>query len=188
VGEENISQVKKNCQKVGGIILFEDEAAFRQDPTLFRSWGRRGSRVYVPTYGQRNTQHVYGAISAQGGRFSYRFADSCNAFTHQEFLETLVRKFYPQKIFLVEDNAKYHKCPEMGSWFDAHGEELEPWFLPPYSPKFNPMESLWGYTRRQGTHNHFFPTIDTLIGSIKSVFRSIQYHPDLVQNYLEPYQ
>ena len=69
MGEENISHFKKKCQKAGGIIVFEDEAAFRQDPTLFRSWCRRGGRFYVLTYGQRNTQHVYGAISAQDARF-----------------------------------------------------------------------------------------------------------------------
>lgn len=188
MGEENISRVKKKCQKAGGVIVFEDEAAFRQDPTLFRSWGRRGCRFYVPTYGQRNTQHIYGAVSAQDVRFSYRFTDICNGSTHQGFLEMLVRKYYPQKIFLVEDNARYHKSPEMWSWFDAHREEIEPWFLPPYSPKFNPMESLWGYTRRQGTHDRFFPTTDALIGSIKTVFRSIQYQPNLVQIYLAPYQ
>lgn len=186
--KENLSSVKKNCQEAGGVIVFEDEAAFRQDPTLFCSWFRRGGGAYVPTYGQRNTQHVYGAVSLPSGQFSYRFVDSCNGSTHQEFMEVLVRKFHPNKIFLVEDNAKYHKSSDMVSWFDAHRKEIEPWFLPPYSPEFNPMESLWGYTRRQGTHNNFFPTVDALIGSIKTVFRSIQYHPHLVQNYLARYQ
>lgn len=187
MGTKNIPLIKKKCQEAGGIIVFEDEAAFRQDPTIFRSWFRRGFRSYVPTYGQRNTQHVYGAISIPEAHFSYRFTDSCNSSTHQHFLEVLVRKFYPKKIFLVEDNAKYHKSPEMWSWFDAHRKEMEPWFLPPYSPKFNPMESLWGYTRREGTHNNFFPTIDALIGSIKTVFRTIQHHPYLVENYLVPF-
>lgn len=187
MGKRNISNIKKKCKKAEGIIVFEDEAAFRQDPTLFRSWFRCGCQAHVPTYGQRNTQHVYGAISLHEVRFTYRFTDVCNVSTHQDFLELLVRKFYPQKIFLIEDNAKYHKGTDMRFWFDAHRKEIEPWFLPPYSPEFNPMESLWGYTRRQGTHNNFFPTTDALIGSIKTVFRTIQNHPNLVQNYLMPY-
>ncbi len=168
-------------------MVFEDEAAFRQDVTLFRSWFRKGEKSYLPTFGQRNTQHVYGAISLPGARFSYRFVECCNSSTHRDFLEVLVRKFWPQKIFLVEDNARYHKSPEMASWFEAYRREIEPWFLPPYSPEFNPMESLWGYTRRQGTHNHFFPSIYELIHSVKTVFRNIQHHPWLVQNYLKPY-
>jgi transposase len=187
MGTKNIPLIKKKCQQAGGIIVFEDEAAFRQDPTIFRSWFRRGLRSFVPTYGQRNTQHVYGAVSIPKADFSYRFTDSCNSSTHQHFLEVLVRRFYPKKIFLVEDNAKYHKSPDMWSWFTAHRKEIEPWFLPPYSPKFNPMESLWGYTRREGTHNHFFQTVDALIGSIKTVFRKIQYHPCLIENYLVPF-
>lgn len=170
------------------MIVFEDEASFRQDPTIFRSWFRCGCRSYVSTYGQRNTQHVYGAVSIHNIRFIYHFADTFNTSTHRGFLEMIIRKFYPQKIFLVEDNAKYHKTPDMQSWFDAHRKEIEPWFLPPYSPEFNPMESLWGYTRRQGTHNNFFRNIDDLICSIRTVFRRIQYHPNVIQNYLTPYE
>jgi transposase len=187
MGEKDISYIKKKCRQERGVIIFEDEAAFRQDVTIFRSWFRKGRRTYIPSLGQRNTQHVYGAISLPGARFSYRFTESCNGSTHQEFLERLVRKFHPQKIFLIEDNARYHKSPEMWSWFDAHRKEIEPWFLPPYSPEFNPMESIWGYTRRQGTHNNFFPTVYALIYSIKTVFRDIQNRPHLVENYLTPY-
>lgn len=142
----------------------------------------------MPTYGQRNTQHIYGAVTIPYGRFSYHFTNTCNTSTHQDFLEMLIRKFYPQRIFLVEDNAKYHKNPDMWSWFDAHRKEIEPWFLPPYSPELNPMESLWGYTRRHGTHNRFFANVDELISSIKTVFRRIQYQPHLIQNYLAPYE
>lgn len=170
------------------MIVFEDEAAFRQDPTIFRSWFRSGVRYYVPTYGQRNTRHVYGAVSISCACFSYHFADVCNTSTHQEFLEMLIRKFYPRRIFLIEDNAKYHKNSDMWLWFDAHRKEIEPWFLPPYSPEFNPMELLWGYTRREGTHNKFFSNVDKLIDSLKMIFRRIQYHPDLIQNYLVPYK
>lgn len=187
MGAKDIPNFKKKCQAVGGIIFFEDEAAFRQDPTVFSSWFRRGGRGYVPTYGRRNTQHVYGAISIPHAHFSYHFAETCNASNHQKFLERLIRKFYPRKVFLVEDNAKYHKNPDMFSWFNAYHKEIEPWFLPPYSPEFNPMESLWGYTRREGTHNRFFANVDEVIGSIKTVFRRIQYHPHLLQNYLAPY-
>ena len=188
MGTKNLSCFKKNCEKAGGVTVFEDEAVFRQDPTIFRSWFRCGSRFYVPTYGQRNTQHVYGAVGIHCGRFIYHFADTCNASTHRDFLEMLIRKFYPQKIFLVEDNAKYHKNPDTWSWFDAHHKEIEPWFLPPYSPEFNPMESVWGYTRREGTHNNFFPNTDALIDSIKTIFRRIQYHPNLIENYLVSYK
>ena len=165
--------------------MFEDEAAFREDPTIYYSWFRRGSRSKVPTFGRRNTQHVYGAISIPYARFSYHRADTCNTSSHQRFLEMLVRKFYPQKIFLIEDNARYHKNYDMLDWYEAHRQEIEPWFLPPYSPELNPMEPVWGYVRREGTHNRFFHNVSELLSSVKTIFRRIQYHPDLVQNCLD---
>lgn len=33
--------------------------------------------------------------------------------------------------------------------------------LPPYSPDFNPIEQVWRITRRENTHNVFFPDIHT---------------------------
>jgi transposase len=185
LGTQDISCAKKKARAANGIILFEDEAAFRQDPTTFRSWYRRGARCWVSTYGRRNTQHIYGAVSVPDGRFSYHFAHTCNASTHQGFLEMLIRKFHHQRIFIVEDNAKYHKNPAMLSWFEAHRHEIEPWFLPPYSPEFNPMEPVWGYTRRQGTHNRFFASSEELLSSIKIVFRHVQHNPDAIRSYLE---
>lgn len=184
MGAQDVSGAKKKCREARGIILFEDEAAFRQDPTTYHSWYRRGSRCWVPTYGRRNTQHIYGAVSVPDGQFCYHFAETCNASTHQDFLAMLIRKFHRRRIFLVEDNAKYHKNPAMCSWFEAHQSEIEPWFLPPYSPEFNPMEPVWGYTRRQGTHNRFFPSVAELIGSIKIVFHHIQHHPDDILSYV----
>lgn len=171
--------------------MFEDEASFRQDPTLFRSWFRVGNQPHIPTFGQRNTQHVYGAVSIIPlGRFSYHFVDNgdkCNARTYQKFLIMLIRKLYPQKLFLIQDNASYHKNPEMLSWFEGHRREIEYILLPSYSPELNAAEPLWGYTRRQATHNQFFPRLDDLINSVKATFRKIQYHPELITNYLAPY-
>jgi transposase len=168
--------------------MFQDEASFRQDPTLYRTWARIGQQPQIFTYGKRNTQHVFGSIAVYSLHFLYKFAEVCNAIAHLKFLEYMVQKFYPNKIFLVIDNARYHKEEQVKSWCKDNNRYIECWFLPPYSPEFNPMESIWGYTRRQGTHNRFFSNTDELIYSIKAVFRRIKHHPLLVQNYLLPYK
>jgi transposase len=167
--------------------VFQDEASFRQDPTLYRTWARRGHQPQIYTYGQRNTQHVFGAIGIQNGRFSYRFAQGCNAVTFQRFLEQILERFYPPKVYLIMDNARYHKDAEIKEWFHQNTDYIERWYLPPYSPEMNAVEPLWGYTRRHATHNKFFTTIDDLIDSVKTIFRSIQNNPKLIKGYLASY-
>ena len=191
MGSGNVSSFKKNCVRAGGILLFEDEASFRQDPTLFRSWFRVGSEPQVLTLGQRNTQHVYGAISIiPFGRFSYHFinkGEKFNAGTYQKFLLMLLHKFYPKKIFLIQDNASYHKNPDMLSWFEAHRQKIGHIPLPSHSPELNAAEPLWGYTRRETTHNNFFAHVNDLISGLRHTFRKMQYHPELIGNYIQPY-
>jgi len=88
---------------------------------------------------------------------------------------------------LVIDNARYHKEERATHWYQNNHKYIECWFLPPYSPEFNAMESIWRYTRRQGTHNRFFETEDQLKTAIKNIFQKIQYHPDLIKNYIAAY-
>ena len=61
--------------------MFEDEASFQLDPTLHRTWARRGQQPRIPTRGERKTGHVYGAIAVPTARFSYAFAEVFNGST-----------------------------------------------------------------------------------------------------------
>ena len=39
------------------------------------------------------------------------------------------------------DNLSSHKSPEIREMIQAAGADL--WYLPPYSPDFNPIEKMW---------------------------------------------
>jgi transposase len=56
--------------------------------------------------------------------------------------------YYPQKIFVVLDNARFQKEPGVLSLCQRHPQKIELWFLPPYSSDLNAAEPIWGYTRR----------------------------------------
>jgi len=42
---------------------------------------------------------------------------------------------------VVMDNLSAHKSPSISAMFEA--AEIELWYLPPYSPDFNPIEMMW---------------------------------------------
>jgi transposase len=188
MGQDDVSSHKKGARQIGAAVVFADEASFRQDPTLFRTWARRGQQPHVPTYGERNTQHVLGAVSLTGGRFTYRFAPTLNGDSYLTFLRQLVRVFAPQPVRLIADNARYHKHPDVLEWCRTHSDELRLWFLPPYCPELNAMERVWGHVRRRATHNRFFENVPELLGSLRSGFGTIQRRPQSIQGYLAPYQ
>ena len=106
------------------------------------------------------------------------------------FLEQyMVPAFYRKnrRIYLIQDNASYHKKPEVYDWFREHRRQIEVFLLPPYSPKFNAVERIWHYTRHESTHNRYYDTPDELCQSLFKTFAEIQAHPELIMGRLKPY-
>jgi len=76
------------------------------------------------------------------------------------------------------DNAPWHKKAKRL----VSDEELEEYtdvlksvefiMLPPYSPDMNPIEQVWRITRRENTHNRFFPDKAILEETIDAAFEA----------------
>lgn len=154
---------------------------------MFQTWSRVGFQPQVMSLGEKKTQHVFGAVRIPNGDFIYRFTEVCNSRSFRVFLGALMMAYYPWKIFMVLDNARFHKEPGILSLCHQYSQRIALWFLPPYSPQLNATEPIWGYTRREATHNRFFLHKEELILAIRKTFRNIQYHPEKIQNYLAPY-
>ena len=113
-----------------------------------------------------------------------------NAASYIEFLEhTLLPSFYRRnhRVYLIQDNASYHKKSEVYEWFSANRRRLEVYLLPPYSPQFNAVERIWHYTRMQSTHNRYFDTPEELCQSPFATFDDIQCHPEKILGFLKPF-
>jgi len=47
---------------------------------------------------------------------------------------------------VVLDNLSSHKLPRVAELIESAGAEL--WYLPPYSPDFNPIENMWSKVKQ----------------------------------------
>ena len=137
--------------------------------------------------GQKRTLKIFGTIELFCARFLYHFQTIFNADTYIEYLEMILKKYFPRKIYLIQDNASYHKNRNVWTWFSEHRRYIEVYNLPAYSPEFNALEKIWHHTRLHGTHNRYFASQEELKATLISTFRSIQKKPSQVQGYLNPY-
>ena len=71
MGALHVPESKKNAKSEGAVIVFEDEASFRQTPTLHATWAKRGSQPQIPTRGERHTQKIFGAVRLDNAGFIY---------------------------------------------------------------------------------------------------------------------
>ena len=173
------------------MIVFEDEASFGQTPTLYRTWARRGQQPPIPTRGERHTQKILGAVSVPSGDFVWRHqTEYFNAQTYLAFIDgDLLPHYYRRRhrVYLIQDNASYHKKPDVLAFFARHRRQIEVFPLPPYSPDFNATERLWHYTRKQSTHNRYFDRPSALCQSLFTTFTDMQRHPEKIQGLLTPF-
>jgi transposase len=187
----HLSESKKNAQAEGAIIVFTDEASFRQSPTLHQTWAPRNHRPQIPTRGERNTQKVLGAVALHSAKFLYRHqTDYFNHLTYRSFVEEVILPGYYRRghrVYLIQDNASYHKHPEVWDFFKQERNRLEVFPLPKYSPELNAQEPVWKYTRGSATHNRFFEKPSDLCASLFSTFKDLQQHPEKLLGILRPF-
>jgi transposase len=148
-----------------------------------------GVQPRVDTYGLRKTAHIFGAISLDEAKFTYRFAPVFNSRTFFEFLRQLVARYRGRKVFLIIDNAPCHRLDDEGKrWLRANRHLIELHRLPSYSPEFMPMEGVWKTTRKLTTHNAFFVTACQRDIRLTRTFQLFQRCPQLIVGHVARYQ
>ena len=168
-------------------MIYEDEASFRLDSTLYRTWARRGCQPLVPVTGQRDSVKIFGCVELYSARFLYHRDTVFNSQTYLDFLEQIARHYFPRPVLYIQDNAPYHKEEQVWEWFKANRSWWEVHNLPPYTPQLNATERLWHHTRLSGTHDRYFANQMELVSTLTSIFRSIQRDPTQIRGYLRPF-
>lgn len=115
-------------------MIFLDESGVTTEMTRRYGRGARGERVREGTpAGHWRTLTILGAIRASGW---------VAAMTLEQVLCPQLR---PGEI-VVMDNLSAHKVDGVRALIEAAGAEL--WYLPPYSPDFNPIEKCWSQVKQ----------------------------------------
>jgi transposase len=125
----------------------------------------------------------------QSGEFEYMMDEVFNHKTYMVFLETTVSKMFEnnRQIHYIQDGASYHKDGDVWYWFRENRKWIEVYNLPAYSPEFNATETLWKYTRKEGTHNKNFETKREVEDTLHNVFQKIQHSPQNIMGYMQPF-
>ena len=172
---------RAQAEAAGGLLLFGDEASFAQWGSLGYTWARVGQQPVVKTTGRRKAYKVFGLIEFFSGRLFYQGIDGrFNGDSYLAFL-TGVLEQTTAPLFLVQDGAPYHRSAPVKAFFAQHRDRLHVIHLPSYLPDYNPIEFLWRATKRQATHNRYFPEFETLIGSVQEALAFFATHPDRVK-------
>ena len=125
------------------VILYQDETTFRLLPLSRRRWMKIGEqvRIITPTSWNRR-ESIFGALNGKTGKFTTAFFDKANSESFTAFLEQLLVEYPTQLIYLVFDNASYHKSQLVRYWLLSH-QRIQFLWLPKNNPQLNPIEKIW---------------------------------------------
>ena len=132
----------------------------RTPPTGEADRGREQVRASF----SRESVRIFGAMSQ--GELRIKIVESANSETFREFLEE-IRRDRP-RLFMVLDNASYHKSKAVREYVESTGGDVELEFLPPYTPQLNPVETVWRDLKRR-LAGRFFRLLDELKAAITAI-------------------
>jgi len=125
-----------------GRFVFLDESGAKTNMT--RRYGRSfdGQRLVDATpHGHWCTTTMLSSIRLDGTTAAMVIEGATDAAVFQAYVrQVLIPTIRPGDI-VVMDNLSSHKSVVIADAIEAAGAEV--WFLPPYSPDFNPIEKMW---------------------------------------------
>ena len=136
-------------------------------PALTRMWALVGQQPEVPAPGKNEKKVVYGGVDYRTGKLTYTLADTKCGSSFLVFLAVLLVAYAGKKIRLVCDNGRFHTTKAVQAFLEEHHEQIEIYWLPPYSPSLNLIERLWGHLKRTVLANVLYATMGDLVAAFR---------------------
>jgi len=157
-------------------VWFADESGFLGDPRPRRIWAKKGSKPTTPSTGMHLRESVIGAVCPRSGALSALIVERVNSDVFQVFLDQLAEETRGKRIILVLDNATWHKTQTL-TW-----QNLEPMYLPAYSPDMNPIERLWLVMKARHFTQWYTKEWNVLFDRIFEALKSFMKETQVVQS------
>lgn len=175
-----VPKIRRCVQKHRGILYFQDESNVSLTAFLGKTWSPCGQTPKANVTGKRAGVAATSAINGKG-RLLFRLVDKRIASSEViEFLTQLLRHHPRRHVVVVMDQAPPHTSKKTKSWI-ADQPRLHSFYLPKYSPDWNPDEKVWNHLKHQELASHQAKTKDELKQLARRKLQSMAKRPQLLR-------
>jgi len=122
-------------------IYWGDEAALQNTSNYARGYAPKGQSPVLEVDSKKMKLNLLSAVSNRGKlRFTIT-KESVNGDILIDFMKRLIKDSGCKVLFIL-DNLRVHHSKKVDAWVKEHQDQIELFFLPPYSPERNPDEYL----------------------------------------------
>jgi transposase len=175
-----VPKIRKTVRKFRAILYFQDESNVSLTAFLGKTWGICGQTPRVPVTGARGGVSAMSALSGQG-RLLFRLFDKriCSAEVIY-FLDQMLRFHKGRHLVVVMDQAPPHTSKMTMAYVESQ-PRLHVFYLPKYSPDWNPDEKVWNHLKHQELKAHKAKTRDELKALTQEKLKRMSKNPSLLR-------
>jgi transposase len=123
-------------------LVFIDESSAKTNMVRLRGRSKGGNRCHsFAPFGHWTAISMLSSIRLNGSKECLVVNGGTTSSVFREYIMQVLAPTLKPGDIVVADNLNAHKDEEARKYIEAKGAKL--WFLPPYSPDFNPIEKMW---------------------------------------------
>ena len=183
---EEYPKIKKQAKTEGAEIWWGDETACVSLPSNLKGYAKKGSKIKpILTHpAQKFKINMISAITNTGKTMFSLYDESINVDRFIDFLQKVIDSS-KKKIFMIVDNLRVHHAKLVTKWVEEHKDQIALFYLPPYSPEFNPDEYLNQDYKRNANKNNLPLTKVQLRKNTESYMNEIVENKEKVANFFK---
>lgn len=175
-----VPKIRRTVRKHRAILYFQDESNISLTAFLAKTWSPKGQAPKAKVTGKRAGVSATSAIS-RNGHLLFRLLEKRIASQEViEFLEQMLRHHHRRHLVVVMDQAPPHTSKKTRSWVESQ-TRLHTFYLPKYSPDWNPDEKVWNHLKHRELASHQAKTKDELKQLTRRRLQSMAKRPKLLK-------
>lgn len=183
---EEYPKIKKEAKKQNADIWWGDETSCVSLPTNLKGYAPIGSKnkPILTHKAQKFKINMISAITNTGKTMFSLYDESINVDRFIDFLQKVIDSS-DKKVFMIVDNLRVHHAKLVTAWIEEHKDQIAIFYLPPYSPEFNPDEYLNQDYKRNANKNNIPFTKVQLRKNTENYMNNLVKNKEKVSNFFK---
>ena len=181
---ETYPEIHQTAKEAGAEIFWGDETAVQNVANYARGYAPKGQTPVLKVQSTKMHINMLSAISSHGKVYFTFSKESINQDKLIDFFERLI-KDVDHPIFMILDNLRAHHSKKVTAWADEHRSQIRLFYLPAYSPEYNPDEYLNHDLKQSIGTQHQACTEPELQERAETFMNDLTKTPEHVQSYFD---
>lgn len=151
--ENELPIIISTVKKYKAILYFEDESNISMTSLLGKTWAPRGKTPVQQVTGKRGGIAAISAISKRGDLIFKLLEKRIVSEDIINFLDQMLKHHKRRHLVVVMDKARPHTSLKTKAFIEKQ-KRLHVFYLPSYSPDWNPDEKVWNHLKNQELKSH----------------------------------